>query len=164
MNLIEDSRQKPGKHAHKNEWWREHGVRVLRCKISFGDYCLSPAIAVDTKAGVEEIAGNIGGNTAEHHRFREEFKLAREYGCKLVFLIENTEGITCIEDVEAWENPRRQSSPKAIDGPRLSRTMATIEERYGCQFRFCESRDSGRVIQEILEEQEPGMSHDENHI
>jgi len=98
-----------------------------------------------------EIAQNIGGSTAEHNRFREECKLAQEYGCKLVFLIENEEGIRSIEDVGAWKNPRRFVSPKAIDGVRLSKAMATMQERYGCEFRFCSPEDAGRIIVEILE-------------
>ena len=151
MKFIEDTRQKPEKHLAKNDWWREHGDSVLRCKIPFGDYCLPPKISVDTKADMAEIATNIGGSTAEHNRFREECKLAREYGCKLIFLIENDEGIRSIEDVGAWKNPRRFESPKAIDGSRLSKAMATMQERYGCEFRFCAPEDAGRIIVEILE-------------
>lgn len=152
MKLIEDSRQKPDKHVMKNQWWQENGVSVLRCKIPFGDYCLPPRLSIDTKADMAEIAQNIGGSTAEHNRFREECKLAKEFGCKLIILIENTEGITCIEDVAAWKNPRRFTSPKAIDGQRLSKAMATMERRYGCEFWFCEPEEAGRVIKELLED------------
>ena len=152
MKLIEDSRQKPDKHVMKNQWWQENGVSVLRCKIPFGDYCLPPRISIDTKADMAEIAQNIGGSTAEHNRFREECKLAKEFGCKLIILIENTEGITCIEDVASWKNPRRFESPKAIDGVRLSKAMATMQQRYGCEFWFCEPEEAGRVIKELLED------------
>ncbi len=124
---------------------------MLRCKIPFGDYCLPPRIAVDTKADMEEIARNIGGSTEEHSRFREECKLAREFGCRLIILVENTEGISSIADVAAWKNPRRGVSPNTIDGPNLSRAMATIEKRYGCEFQFCNPEETGKIIREILE-------------
>ena len=124
---------------------------MLRCKIPFGDYCLPPRVSVDTKADMAEIAQNIGGSTDEHARFREECKLAQDWGCRLIILVENTDGITCIEDVAAWDNPRRFTSPKAIDGVRLSKAMMTMQRRYGCEFWFCPPEEAARTVKEILE-------------
>jgi ribosome-associated protein len=107
-------------------------------------------VAVDTKENMAEIANNIGGPAAEHKRFREELKLAQEYGCKLFVLVENTDGIEILEDVVRWENPRRVYSSKAIDGPRLCKAMKTMQERYGVTFLFCRPEDAGRVIKELL--------------
>lgn len=147
MNLIEDSRQKKGQHEVKNHYWSEHGHTIIRCKLPFGDYVQTPTISVDTKQNMLEIVGNL---TTEHVRFREECKLARACGCKLVFLIENDENITCIADVERWKNPRRFTSPKAPAGMQIARAMRTMQERYGVEFQFCTPEEAGKRVIEIL--------------
>lgn len=155
MYFIEDSRQQAGKHEAKHDYWNLNGHKVLRCKLPFGDYAPPPKVAVDTKENMSEIAGNIG-NAKDHKRFREELKLAQMYGCHLIILVENDEGIRCIEDVQHWQNPRRFISPNAIDGNRLYKSMVTMSERYGVEFRFCSPEDSGRIVVEILEGYENG--------
>lgn len=148
MHIIEDSRQKLDKHTLKHDTWALMGDKVLRCKLPFGDYSLPPKVAVDTKEDMGEIAQNIGN---EHVRFREECKLAKEYGCHLYFLIENREGITSVDDVHKWYNPRLDVSPQAIDGPRLQKAMKTMQERYGCTFMFCNPEESAQRVKELLE-------------
>lgn len=151
MYIIEDTRQKEDKHKIKNNWWAENGVGVTRCRLPFGDYCLPPALSIDTKADMNEIVSNMCGSTQEHVRFREECKAAQAHGCKLIFLIENEEGITCIDDVFKWQNPRRFVSGKAVDGTRLAKTMLTMQGRYGCEFMFCHPNDSARIIADLLQ-------------
>lgn len=150
MKLIEDSRQQAGKHDLKHLYWAVNGDQYLRCKLPFGDYALPPKVAVDTKENMGEIANNIGGTASEHRRFREELKLAQEYGCKLYVLVENLDGITCIDDVWTWENPRLRHSSKAIDGPRLCKAMKTMQERYGVTFLFCKPDQAAAVINKLL--------------
>lgn len=154
MYFIEDSRQQLGKHEIKHEYWNLNGHKWLRCKLPFGDYALPPKVSVDTKENMSEIAGNIGGKG--HATFRNECKLAQLYGCQLIILVENDEGIRSIEDVQHWQNPRRFISPEAIDGNRLYKSMVTMSERYGVEFRFCSPEDSGRIVVEILEGYENG--------
>lgn len=148
MHFIEDSRQKLDKHALKHDAWALMGDKVLRCKLAFGDYALPPKVAVDTKEDMSEIAQNIGN---EHVRFREECKLAKEYGCHLYFLIENREGVSSLEDVRRWYNPRLDVSPGAIDGPRLEKAMRTMQERYGCTFLFCQPEEAAQRVKDLLE-------------
>lgn len=150
--LIEDSRQQKGKHEEKHAVWQQMGVRLQRCKIPCGDYCLPPAVSVDTKADMAEIAQNIGGGKEEHQRFIRELKLAKDIGCKLFVLIENEDGIQSIEDVQHWRNPRTDYSPDCIQGPRLSKAMRTIEGRYGCTFLFCRPEEAAEKIVELLRE------------
>lgn len=152
MNIIEDTRQKVGKHDIKAKWWASNGDVVVRCKLPFGDYITAPGIAVDTKENMAEIAGNMCGTTKEHIRFREECKLARDLGSKLVFLIENEDGIKSIEDVKSWVNPRAFVSKTAVDGSRLSKAMSTMRERYGCDFMFCTPQESADKVCKILAE------------
>lgn len=151
MVILEDTRQKVGKHEIKHTTWEAHGIEYYRSGLPYGDYALPPPVTVDTKAGLAEIAGNIGGSTEEHKRFIAEADLAKSHGSHLYVLVENTEGVRCIEDVKRWVNPRLLESPKAITGERLAKAMRTIEARHGCTFVFCRPEEAAWVIFKILE-------------
>lgn len=150
MHLIEDSRQQKDKHKIKHAAFDAAGDKLLRCKLPVGDYALFPRVAVDTKADMQEIAQNIGGTAAEHNRFREELKLAREYGCQLIILVENEDGIEELTQVQYWDNPRRAFSERAIQGPQLMKAMQTMQERYGVVFLFCRPAEAAAVIKDLL--------------
>lgn len=150
MIILEDSRQQAGKHEEKHARWREWNDDVIRSKLVVGDYALPPAVSVDTKAGLEEIAQNIGGSEEEHARFRRELKLARACGCVLYVLIENEDGVEKLEDVRTWINPRLNVSPRAITGERLEKAMRTMADRYGVRWAFCRPDEAAGVIKDIL--------------
>lgn len=150
MTILEDTRQKTGKHNLKHEWFTEHGITLYRSKLPFGDYAPPPPVAIDTKENMEEIAGNICGR--EHSRFINECKAARDVGCQLIILVENTDDITSVYDVHLWENPRMVYSPKCVQGPQLEKAMLTIHERYGVQFLFCTPDKSAETIDRIIRE------------
>lgn len=151
MYIIEDTRNKEGKHEKKHAFWKDAGVYYIRSKLAVGDYSKPPKIAVDTKEDMSEIAANIGG--AAHARFREECKLAQRIGTQLIILVENDEGVKTIDDVPNWKNPRRFMSPKAITGKRLFKAMNTMSERYGVRFEFCTPEESGERIIKLLGEE-----------
>lgn len=150
MVIIEDSRNKIGKHELKHTAWTAEGDDIIRSKIPFGDYCLPPAVAVDTKANMAEIAQNIGGTKQEHERFKRELIAARDAGCHLYVLVENDEGITSLDEVPYWTNPRLGMSPKAINGPQLAKAMATMQQRYGVTFMFCRPAEAADIIKWLL--------------
>lgn len=150
MVILEDTRNKTGRHEEKRTRWREWNDDVIRSKLVVGDYALPPAVSVDTKAGLEEIAQNIGGSEEEHARFRRELKLARACGCVLYVLIENEDGVERLEDVRGWINPRLNVSPKAITGERLEKAMRTMADRYGVRWAFCRPDEAAGVIKDIL--------------
>lgn len=149
MVIQEDTRQKAGKHDKKHAYFDKNRVNVIRCKLPFGDYAPVPHVSIDTKEDFEEIAANICGK--EHRRFINECKLAKEAGCHLIILVENTLGITDVSQVHTWVNPRVIYSPKCVHGDRLQKAMETITERYGVEFLFCSPEESGALIMEILE-------------
>lgn len=151
MVLIEDSRQKENKHNLKHIAWEAHGDQVVRCALPCGDYALPPKVAVDTKANMAEIAGNIGGAKAEHERFRNELIRAKEQGTHLYILVENEDGIKNVQDVCRWVNPRLLDSSKAITGTRLAKAMQTMQQRYGCTFCFCRPEEAAGYIYALLE-------------
>ena len=147
MWIIEDSRQQAGKHQTKNDWWQQNGDQVLRSKLPVGDYSLPPKVAVDTKQDIKEIANNMCGNAKEKRRFREECKLARDIGCKLVFIIEDPhfESIDSLYGKKIW-----MMSKRTIPGDQLATAMHTMSNRYGIQFIFCDPSETAELINKIL--------------
>lgn len=129
MILIEDMGQKIGHHDIKNNYWKSQGVEVKRLPSPVGDYFLMSDkvqdvinrkekrglnlkkmdflgtydVSVDTKEDLQELYQNL---IQSHDRFRDEIILAQDNHIKLYILTENTDGITCIEDVANWQNPR----------------------------------------------------------
>ena len=152
MIIQEDTRQQAGKHNIKHAFFENADVGVVRCKLPFGDYAPVPPVSIDTKKDMDEIAQNICGNA--HRRFINECKAARDAGCKLIILVENTVGIRDISQVHIWKNPRSCYSPNCVQGPRLQKAMETISTRYGTEFRFCEPEEAGGIIIRIIEEYE----------
>lgn len=150
MWIIEDSRQQADKHNIKHEGFTALDVNLVRCKLPFGDYANVPRVSIDTKNSMDEIAANICGK--EHQRFINECKAAKEAGCKLIILVENTVNITDISEVHSWVNPRVIYSRKCVQGPRLQKAMETISERYGVTFLFCRPEESALIIKDILNE------------
>lgn len=146
MVILEDSRQKVGKHKTKHYVWSKSGDHVIRCKLPFGDYCLPPIVSVDTKASLMEIASNMCGAPKEKARFREECKAAHDSGCKLYFLIESNK--SGIDDLMGMTI--KMGSGKFVPGDQLAIAMHTMEERYGCVFIFTTKENSANVIKEIL--------------
>ena len=150
MYIIEDTGQKTGQHVIKNDHFSKMSISVIRNKLPFGDYALPPTVAVDTKKNIEEIAGNICGPKKEHLRFKNECIRAKEAGCRLYFLVENEEGISSLEEVHTWVNPRCIYTPGCVQGDRLAKAMKTMQERYGCTFLFCRPEESAGIILKLL--------------
>ena len=174
MLIGVDKNQLTGSHGASNQ--RKHsqmvreGVQLVPLRIPFGDYIRITddiqalidkrgaenvhkrdlqdliTISIDTKKNLQEVCGNICSR--QHERFREE--LVKAQG-RLVLLIEEP-GITILEDVYFWDNPRRKYSPKATTGTSLYKSLCTIRQEYGVDIRFCNRRDTGREIIRILGE------------
>lgn len=150
--ILEDTRQQRGKHELKHEWWETNGYALVRSKLPFGDYCTLPAVAVDTKASIAELAADID---QQHDRFRRELKGARDAGVRLVVLVENGYGVRDLGGLAAWDEPaadfaRRVRAVRPIRGARLARACATMAERYGAEFLFCAPDEAAGVIAGIL--------------
>jgi hypothetical protein len=152
VTIIEDTRQKNDKHNGKREYLMYAGHDVVRSKLPVGDYALPSAVAVDTKASIDELAANV---SVDHERFKRECVAARDMGTALIVLVENALGIRCVADLVRWHNPRafenRLSGRRPpINGVRLSRACNTMSERYGVRFEFCPPSETGRKIIELL--------------
>ena len=147
MVIIEDTRQKSGMHELKHSHFDEMGVQLVRNMLPFGDYAVPPKVSVDTKANMDEIAHNIG---SDHKRFKRECIAARNAGCQLIILVENSDGISSVNDVHKWINPDLIYRPRAITGERLEKAMNTMTERYGVRFEFCAPEEAAVKIMELL--------------
>ena len=165
MDLICDTRE------HKSEFDRiakqirsVGGVSIIRSKLYVGDYMSldNPRLVIDRKKDLLELCGNV---TQQHERFRAELVRAQEHNIKIVILCEHGDEIQTMADVIFWKNPRAlemewkminghpakvQKYPKATQGDQLYKSLKTISERYGVSFQFCNKRQTGSRIVEIL--------------
>lgn len=148
MVIIEDSRNRRGKHEKKRMYFEDQGVIVKRAALPWGDYIIMPSIVVDTKQDIIEVAQNLCGNISERNRFAEEMKGAKLAGIKLVFLIEDKR---FDEISDLYETKMKLHSGKVIRGEQLATAMSICEARYGCEFQFCSPDEAGYRIIEILE-------------
>lgn len=169
-----DKNQLIGTHGASNQ--RKHsqmvqeGAHLLPLRIPFGDYIRVTddiqalidtkgpeaihkkdlqeliTISIDTKKSLLEVCGNICSK--QHIRFRDE--LMRADG-RLVLLIEEP-GITCLEDVWWWDNPRLKKNPRATTGRALYKSLCTIRDEYAVDIQFCHRKNTGKEILRILGE------------
>lgn len=121
---------------------------------------------VDTKYGMQEIYSDIIGK--DHYRFTDSLVLAQNNNIKMIVLIEEP-GFESVDDVATWRNPRRENwfkysalhkvgKAKSVKIPKippassevLMKAMKTIEEKYGVEFRFCDPKDAGARVIELL--------------
>ena len=194
MIIFEDMGQKEDKHIVKNQWFYENGIEVVRVPVPIGDYFIANdkamdvlkrkekrgnkpkkmdflgtySVAVDTKENIGEIINNICGKA--HGRFRDECILAQNNGIQLYILVENEDGVTCIDDLFKWQNPRLHRYNKIkymhnlgkwqhiklpqkppTKGETLAKAMITMEKEYGVIFLFCHPNDAGEKIIKLLE-------------
>lgn len=197
MIILQDKGQKKGKHDEKNQIWKITGVQVLDAPLPCGDYILGSEkvmdvirrkdkrgisvkkmdflgaykVTVDTKQNVLELANDICGN--QHERFRDECILAKNNKIKLYILVENLDGITCLNNLQEWKNPRAKimvngtrvigkwkngkpryervpKFPKATTGKTLMKACKTMQDKYGVEFLFCRPEMAAGYVVELL--------------
>lgn len=144
MIIIEDTRNKIGKHRNINRYFERHGIEVIRQKLDVGDYMLPDGnISVDTKEDMLELCSNLMLKR-DKARFWREVRRARDTGIKLYILVEER-GIYGMSDIARWHNPRSR-----VPGSALLTEIVRISAAYGVKFMFCDKRRTGRIIYEIL--------------
>lgn len=162
MIIQIDSREKVRAITKIIEEFEKQGVQHPVSKLMVGDYMNydNPRLIIDRKQNLSELCSNV---CADHERFRRELVKANEHEIKIIFLIEHGKGIEKLEDVIWWENPRRWKrvqdhdtgkwryiETKAMEGHVLYKVLCTQERKYGCKFLFCEKKDTGKKIIELL--------------
>ena len=146
MILLEDTRNKIGKHKNVQAYCEKHGIELVRVCLDVGDYMLPDGkISVDTKKDLSELSTNLT-NPQDKKRFMREVKRAREAGIQLVVLCEHGGKIKSLQDVAQWKS---EYSP--VTGRALLDRMYKLSVSYGVRFEFCSKRSTGKRIVEILE-------------
>lgn len=179
LTIQVDSREKARAIKKILSEFDKQGVKYYISKLFAGDYMSldNPRLIIDRKQNLSEICANV---CQSHERFRSELIRAQENGIKLIILIEHSNRIKSIDDVDKWENPRRKVKTKvwvddelvvdengeeywepgyyetviketnAMTGETLAKVMRTQERKYGCKFMFCDKLHTGKRIIEIL--------------
>lgn len=146
MVLLEDTRNKVGKHKNVQAYCDKHGIEFVRKCLDVGDYMLPDGkISVDTKKDLSELSTNLT-NPQDKKRFMREVKRAREQGIQLVVLCEHGGKIKTLADVAQWK-----SDYSPVHGRALLDRMYKLSVSYGVRFEFCSKRSTGKRIVEILE-------------
>ena len=155
MGLVEDTRQQRGKHDAKAAYFESAGERVVRCALPVGDYQRPAKVAVDTKKDIIELGVDVKRDNA---RFQRECARARELGTQLVILVENTDGVRSLADLDEWVEPdgsfeKRNRGGNAVryTGRSIAKACRTFHERYGVRFGFCAPEQAGERVIAILD-------------
>lgn len=147
MTIIEDTRNKEGKHNNVKDYCERHGIELVREKLDVGDYQVPDGkIAIDTKRNLSELAINLLNRT-DRSRFWREVRRAREQGVKLIVLCEHGGKVKDIQSVAQWNS---KYSP--VLGKDLMREIYRVHISYAVDFIFCSKRSTGRKIVELLTE------------
>jgi hypothetical protein len=167
VTIIQDTRERANQHNHVLSGFQQLGINVVRSKLFVGDYTRidNMTVCVDTKRDLAEVYCNL---ISDHKRFVNECKAAFSANVRLVILVEQS-GISSVQDVANWQNPRvlrwerlrdahkagkrmkEQLSPyPPVSSDRLAKAMQTIAERYHVEWQFCDKADTARRICEIL--------------
>lgn len=166
MDIQIDSREKARAIRKIIKTFDAEGINHFSSKLLVGDYMSldNPRLIVDRKQNLQELCGNV---CQQHERFKKELLKAMQANIQLIILIEHGAEIKSLEDVYFWKNPRKHEvrwrvangkkekyivSVKAIDGSQLYKSLCTIRDRYNVRFEFCEKKDTGKKIIELLGE------------
>ena len=149
MVLLEDTRNKIGKHKNIHAYCDRHNIEIVRQCLSVGDYMLPDGnISVDTKSTLEEISQNLM-NHSDSSRFWNEIRRSKELGIKLIILVEAGPAVKNINDVARWKS---KYSP--VTGRALIDAMVRLDYSDGTVFKFCSKASTARRIIELLEGKE----------
>lgn len=142
--IICDTREK--KNSHILKYFEFHGIPYRTQKLDVADYQLenNAGYAIDRKQNLEELSTNLM-NKKDHSRFWKEVRRAKEAGIKLVVLCEHGGGIQTIPDVAKWVNKY-----SGVSGRSLMNEIYRVHIAYGVEFLFCDKRNTGRKIYELL--------------
>ena len=152
--LMIDTREKPKAIQTILKQLHSMDVETVSTKLLIGDYMdfQRPQICVDRKQNIAELAKNC---TSDHERFRRELERAQKANTTLVVLVEQNRykdrdrWIHCetIEDLMLWESPHT-----TIRGEKIYRVLRSWMSKYPLRVEFCDKRQTGRYIYEIIYE------------
>lgn len=150
--LIIDSREKPKAIQTILKTFDEAAIPYETSKLLFGDYMeySRPNRVIDRKQNIAELAKNC---TVEAQRFRNELERAQRANSELVILVEQNRfkdrdkwvSVNEIADLITWSSPHTK-----IRGEKVFRVLSSWIAKYNLRIEFCDKRQTGRRIIEIL--------------
>ena len=151
--IIVDSREKQKAIRTILETFDAHGREHEVSKLLFGDYMdyEHPRLVIDRKQNIAELAKNC---TVEAERFIRELDRAKKANSRLVILVEQNRykdrgkwiHVNEIADLMLWSNPHT-----TIRGEKIFRVLSSWCSRYDIRVEFCDKRQTGKRILEILD-------------
>ena len=152
--LLIDTREKPKAIRSIVKYFDSIGLTHESTKLLFGDYMdfNRPSICVDRKQNIAELAKNC---TSEHERFRRELDRAQKANSTLVILVEQNRykdrdewiHVEDVADLMLWSSPHT-----TIRGEKIYRVLRSWMAKYPLRVEFCDKRQTGRRIYEIIYE------------
>lgn len=150
--LLVDSREKPKAIQTILKEFERERVDYAVTKLFIGDYqdYANPFLLIDRKQSIQELAANC---TRDHERFKRELERAKSVGAKLVILVEQNRykdrdkwiHVEDIPDLMLWESPHT-----TIRGEKVYRVLRAWMAKYDIEVVFCDKRQTGKRILEIL--------------
>lgn len=154
MRIHVDSREQANMHIIR--FFDKIGIEHIDdSSLSFGDYYADGKVVVERKRNLTEFASNCGRN---HQQFKRELERLDESGWCMYILIEQP---MKYEEMEQWVNPHGRIKYRRLKSGVLKQIMpmsgaqmkAICDEwkrKHNIKFVFCDKRDSGREIINIL--------------
>lgn len=163
MTIQIDSREHQKERERIEKQFDKLGVDHFVSKMFVGDYMNldNARLVIDRKQDLNEVCGNV---CQQHERFRAELVRGQENGIQIIILVEEP-NINDLVDVYFWENPRKKSykwvmknghpwktecAKPPLQGKQLYKSLETMQKRYGVRFEFCNPKDTGARIVELL--------------
>lgn len=186
LKIGVDKAQQAGKHDLKHNQLIAMGHELIDIPVPVGDYIeiteqLQEVIdrrgtklkkmdliglinvSVDTKRDIEEIYQCL---MQGHKRFSDSCFLAQNSNIRLIILVENTNGVTCVDELGKWRNDtgwkryyaaKKKAERMGMKLPRppatpaqLKQIMWTMNNKYGTEFLFCRPDECAGKIIELL--------------
>lgn len=150
LQIIVDTRQKKEKHENIDCFFRANNIEIVSDKLDVGDYMLdkNAKISVDTKCNIYELASCFF-SLKEKARFQRECKRAKQLGIKLYIL---TEQNMTKERLLKWKSKRRLDGSliTKATGKQIYERMQIYSLMFGVKWRFCNKKNTGKKIIELL--------------
>lgn len=150
MIIIQDFREKKGHHKEIEKYCETNGIVIHRMSLDVGDYMLGDytagkyfpigKVSVDTKQDLEELASDLHRDKLE---FNKKYRKCFEQGIKLIVLVQQP--FSSLAQILKWK-----SKHSKITGRYLYELMERLRLSYGIQFKFCDRRNVGKVVADIL--------------
>lgn len=150
--LLIDTREKPKAIQNILRTFDEAGVVHESTKLLIGDYMdwNRPGVIIDRKQNIAELAKNC---TSDHVRFKAELERAKKAGAHLCILVEQNRykdggewrRVEDISDLIRWTSPHT-----TIRGEKVYRVLVSWINKYDLSVEFCDKRQTGRRILEII--------------